>query len=357
MLKLVVGAGRHGHRLVLLGPVQPAARGAHPGSGAPGLAARDQHGVHAAGLDVQARLVDQRLRHVAADAACTGSRRAWRPDALGQKQHRDSRYRHDSRLTMRTESTASSTRGSAAARAACSIRSTGSTAGSLVVLVDLAVADEHRCSWIKRHDEPFCGARVVAWADSSGSSWPRAVAAQVHAEQHAVGDQALGLVRRPGRGPRDRSAGCAPRASARAAGRPRGSVRYGAGWRLGWASARRTAGAPCRANTPRADELRIGQHVDRRFIGAGGHSGLLQRLGHVGLVTRRGPLGHRVVQIRFRRLGNSATPSTVAKAAALALPSAPRPRTTRRPPRTGRPRAPRRRRLTASPAARAASAT
>src|SRR5882757_11346192 len=40
------------------------------------------------------------------------------------------RYRHDSRLTMRTESTASRMRGSAAARAARSIRSMGVTEGS-----------------------------------------------------------------------------------------------------------------------------------------------------------------------------------------------------------------------------------
>ena len=58
-----------GHRdgLVLTRPLGLGAGSAQSRSGTPGFGACDQHGVGAACLDVQARLVDQRLRDVPAE--------------------------------------------------------------------------------------------------------------------------------------------------------------------------------------------------------------------------------------------------------------------------------------------------
>ena len=68
----VVGALGHRNRLVLARPVRLGAACPQSCSGTPGFGAGDQHDVGAAGLDVQARLVDQRLRDVAADAGVAG---------------------------------------------------------------------------------------------------------------------------------------------------------------------------------------------------------------------------------------------------------------------------------------------
>ena len=56
------------HGVVLAGPVELVPGLADSGTGSPRLGPRDEHNLRAPGLNVQARLVDQCLRHVAADA-------------------------------------------------------------------------------------------------------------------------------------------------------------------------------------------------------------------------------------------------------------------------------------------------
>ena len=130
---------------------------------------------------------------------------------------------------MRTASTASSTRGSAAARAAATIRSTGSTLGSSVVLVDLAVADEYRRPGVEGHE-----------AGLPSLFFDR----RPPGEQHPVGDQARRSARGSTRAASGRSPGVlaghrrGPQLGARDAGVRGGPVSAGIGLA--------TADGPCR---------------------------------------------------------------------------------------------------------------
>ena len=252
---------------------------------------------------------------------------------------------------MRTESTASSTRGSAAARAARSIRSTGSTAGSLVVLVDLAVADEYRRSGIDGHDAAFL---VLPWRERAHRAGMARRVASGHARSRDIGDVNSRRSRSIGRS--RRQARVRRRAISRVCSPGIGAGRSGA-------SAMRRNG---------------------RGMGLGGHRLGEQRVHHVGVQPSedaaadrraRRPLGssdrraprppaapsttsalsrpavHRDTSAAksVRATGQFGDAEDLGQGGAVVVASAPRSRTTRRRPRTGRRRGSRRRRRRRDP--------
>jgi hypothetical protein len=123
-------------------------------SGTPGFGARDQHRVGAASLDVQARLVDQRLRDIPADPGVT-RRGILGAQPLGQQQariavapgqHIDDADRVDG---LEHPWIRGGARGG-------HHQINGLHPWVVVVLVDLAVADEHRrpgVGGLPRHHE------------------------------------------------------------------------------------------------------------------------------------------------------------------------------------------------------------
>ena len=149
----VVGALRNGHRVVLLGPVQLAAGRTNLASGTPRLGTGDQDHLDAAALDVETGLVHQRLRHVAADRGVSALR-ARCPKALRKKQSRiavvprqqvDDAHRVDGLEHPRV--------GRRPRRPLHEVHRFDRRV--TVVLVDLAVADEDRCSRIDGQEEAF----------------------------------------------------------------------------------------------------------------------------------------------------------------------------------------------------------
>ncbi|MCT7364222.1 hypothetical protein A7G45_15230 [Mycolicibacterium llatzerense] len=142
-------AGCHRYRLGLLRAGQSLAACLQTRSGTPGFAAGDQHHVAAALLDVEAGLVDQRLGHIAADRGVPGDGIGC-ADPLRQQQTRvpvpQREHIDDAHRVNRLEDAGI---GRLPRRGPHQVHRLATRV--LVVLVDLAVADQHRGSGIKGH--------------------------------------------------------------------------------------------------------------------------------------------------------------------------------------------------------------
>jgi hypothetical protein len=134
---------------------ESAPRGTQPGAAAPGLGASDQHRICPAVLDVQAGLVDQRLRHVAADAG-VARRRIVGPDTLRNKQTGVSvAPRQQIDHAHRVDGLEHSRFGGPAGGGRHEVD--GFYVGTFVALVDLTVADQDRGSGIEGHGDYCAG--------------------------------------------------------------------------------------------------------------------------------------------------------------------------------------------------------
>ncbi|CPR06143.1 hypothetical protein BN971_00716 [Mycobacterium bohemicum DSM 44277] len=143
--------GRNG--FVLRRPYQFAALGAQSPSRAPGFGPGQQHHTRPAALDVQAGAVDQRLRHVAADGAVERGE-VGGADALAQQQPRVAiAGRQDVHHANGVHGRDDPAVGGQPGRVGHQVdRFDGPLFGvDLVAVVDLAVADQHRCPGVDGH--------------------------------------------------------------------------------------------------------------------------------------------------------------------------------------------------------------
>ena len=146
---LLLSAGRDRDRLILTGPIRtnsPRPQ-SHPGS--PGLRAGDQNHRRPAGLDIDAGLVEQRLRRIAADTAVPG-RRSRRVDPLRQQQTRipvapGQQVDHPDRIHRRQDP------GVSGLPRRCRHQVDRFGGRGFVALIDLTGTDEYRGPWIQTH--------------------------------------------------------------------------------------------------------------------------------------------------------------------------------------------------------------
>ncbi len=151
---VVVGDLGQRHGFVLLRPLEPAALGLEPGPGAPGFCAGQQHHARAALLDIQAGLVDQRLRHVSADGAVHGSEVGRRADTFPEQQPGVSVVgREHVHHADGVDGLEHPRIGSLPGRGNHQVEWFDGRGVwvDLVAVVDLAVADQHRCSGVNGH--------------------------------------------------------------------------------------------------------------------------------------------------------------------------------------------------------------